>query len=88
MILIENLLVILLINIVEVCMYFTCLFLYIGCLLTIIFYIFQILFGSLFFTVFFTVPFTVGLLLLIYCIINILNIAVYDPFIINKDSYE
>ena len=84
MILIENLLVILLINIVEVCMYFTCLFLYIGCLLTIIFYIFQILFGSLFLTV----PFIVGLLLLIYCIINILNIAVYDPFIVNKDSYE
>ena len=84
MILIENLLVILLINIVEVCMYFTCLFLYIGCLLTVIFYIFQILFGSLFLTV----PFTVGLLLLIYCIINILNIAVYDPFIVNKDSYE
>ena len=65
-------------------MYFTCLFLYIGCLLTIIFYIFQILFGSLFLTV----PFTVGLLLLIYCIINILNIAIYDPFIVNKDSYE
>ena len=84
MILIENLLVILLINIVEVCMYFTCLFLYIGCLLTIIFYIFEILFGSLFLTV----PFTIGLLLLIYCIINILNIAVYDPFIVNKDSYE
>ena len=84
MILIENLLVILLINIVEVCMYFTCLFLYIGCLLTVIFYIFQILFGSLFLTV----PFTVGLLLLIYCIINILNIAIYDPFIVNKDSYE
>ena len=84
MILIENLLVILLINIVEVCMYFTCLFLYIGCLLTVIFYIFQILFGSLFLTV----PFTVGLLLLIYCIINILNIAIYDPFIVDKDSYE
>lgn len=84
MILIENLLVILLINIVEVCMYFTCLFLYIGCLLTIIFYIFQILFGSLFLTV----SLEVGLLLLIYCIINILNIAVYDPFIVNKDSYE
>ena len=84
MILIENLLVILLINIVEVCMYFTCLFLYIGCLLTVIFYIFQILFGSLFLTA----PFTVGLLLLIYCIINILNIAIYDPFIVNKDSYE
>ena len=84
MILIENLLVILLINIVEVCMYFTCLFLYIGCLLTVIFYIFQILFGSLFLTV----PSTVGLLLLIYCIINILNIAVYDPFNVNKDSYE
>lgn len=65
-------------------MYFTCLFLYIGCLLTVIFYIFQILFGSLFLTV----PFTVGLLLLIYCIINILNIAIYDPFIVNKDSYE
>lgn len=84
MILIENLLVILLINIVEVCMYFICLFLYIGCLLTIIFYIFQILFGSLFLTV----SLEVGLLLLIYCIINILNIAVYDPFIVNKDSYE
>ena len=84
MILIENLLVILLINIVEVCMYFTCLFLYIGCLLTIIFYIFEILFGSLFLTV----PFTIGLLLLIYCIINILNIAVYDPFNVNKDTYE
>ena len=84
MILIENLLVILLINIVEVCMYFTCLFLYIGCLLTIIFYIFQILFGSLFLTV----PPEVGSLLLIYCIINILNIAVYDPFIVDKDSYE
>lgn len=84
MILIENLLVILLINIVEVCMYFICLFLYIGCLLTIIFYIFQILFGSLFLTV----PLEVGLLLLIYCIINILNIAVYDPFNVNKDSYE
>ena len=84
MILIENLLVILLINIVEVCMYFTCLFLYIGCLLTVIFYIFQILFGSLFLTV----PFTVGLLLLIYCIINILNIAIYNPFIVDKDSYE
>ena len=65
-------------------MYFTCLFLYIGCLLTVIFYIFQILFGSLFLTV----PFTVDLLLLIYCIINILNIAIYDPFIVNKDSYE
>ena len=84
MILIETLLVILLINIVEVCMYFTCLFLYIGCLLTIIFYIFEILFGSLFLTV----PFTIGLLLLIYCIINILNIAVYDPFNVNKDTYE
>ena len=84
MILIENLLVILLINIVEVCMYFTCLFLYIGCLLTVIFYIFQILFGSLFLTV----PPEVGLLLLIYCYINILNIAIYDPFIVNKDSYE
>ena len=65
-------------------MYFTCLFLYIGCLLTIIFYIFEILFGSLFLTV----PFTIGLLLLIYCIINILNIAVYDPFNVNKDTYE
>ena len=65
-------------------MYFTCLFLYIGCLLTIIFYIFEILFGSLFLTV----PFTIGLLLLIYCIINMLNIAVYDPFNVNKDSYE
>ena len=84
MILIENLLVILLINIVEVCMYFTCLFLYIGCLLTIIFYIFQILFGSLLFVT----PFSVGLLLLIYCMINILNIAVYDPFIVDKNSYE
>ena len=84
MILIENLLVILLINIVEVCMYFTCLFLYIGCLLTVIFYIFQILFGSLFLTV----PPEVGSLLLIYCIINIFNIAVYDPFNVNKDSYE
>ena len=60
MILIENLLVILLINIVEVYMYFTCLFLYIGCLLTIIFYIFQILFGSLFLTV----PLEIGLLII------------------------
>ena len=65
-------------------MYFTCLFLYIGCLLTIIFYIFEILFGSLLSTV----PFEVGLLLLIYCIINVLIISVYDPFNVNKDSYE